>query len=70
MGCAVGLQVTPVSTYRFASVTANGPAGLRVALRGKPAEKVVLLYAVGHPVSCKSSVATIGSDGAAIVTLE
>jgi hypothetical protein len=68
VGCGAP-QVTPISTYRFASVTASGPAGLRVALRGKPAEKVVLLYVVGNLFSCKSSVATIGADGAAIVML-
>ena len=67
-------KVTPVSTYRFESISGVA-GGVRLALRGKPEEKVALLYAVdgggggGGGWECRSLAATIGSDGTGAITL-
>ena len=74
-------KVTSVSAYRFASVrpvAAAGKKGVVVELRGKPGEKVPLLFAsaasggaeggsdaVAAAYKCTLVAATIGADGTA-----
>ena len=65
-------KIAAVSTYRFASVKDGATGGIDVALRGKPGEKVTLLFATrvgeGGPFVCKSRQGVVGSDGTAAVT--
>jgi len=59
-------KVSAMSTYRFASVEVAS-SSLTVALRGKPGEKVGLLFAapVAGGFKCVEQVQVIGSDGTA-----
>ena len=80
-------KVTAVSTYRFTSValsndTPQAGVSLAVGMRGKPGERVVVLFAVaatesgagvrggsgaGPSYACKSVSSTIGTDGTATI---
>lgn len=64
-------KIAAVSTYRFAYVQAGTQGGIEVSLRGKPGEKVSLLFATraceSGPFACKSHQGTIGGDGTATV---
>ena len=65
-------KIAAVSTYRFASVSAAPGGGIHVVLRGKPQEKVTLLFATrgGNSFGCKSRQAVIGADGKATVEFD
>lgn len=66
-------KVAAVSTYRFKSVAAGGPApedGAKVEIRGEAKEVVVILYAAtstGHAIAQRT--VRIGQGGTATVTL-
>ena len=65
-------KVAAVSTYRFVKVEVSEGAGLRVTMRGKPAEMVSLLFARGDAnvgYSCASETAVIGPEGVGVALL-
>ena len=64
-------KVAAVSTYRFASVAADGD-DVKVGLRGDPGEAVTLLFATPADAgfACAPLVATIGADGTATATFK
>ena len=65
-------KISAVSTYRFASVSSASAGGIVANLRGKPGEKVTLLFATrtgtSGPFTCKNQPVAIGTDGTAKVS--
>ena len=70
-----GKKMAAISTYRFASIAtaADGSGGISISLRGKPAEPVLLLFAVRSATlsageyACKSQIVNIGANGTAVI---